>query len=278
MVRGRARGGKRSLPPPPPELTTKALCPPPPHHHPKLPHLDPPQPTLPTAPPPRGLRPTSTGGESRTKARRRPPRALTFRTAHSENSVHQLRRSKPDPLWPHRGGAVPVPPCYTRVPFRAGGPQRGVKPPPPCAHPMAPDTKGLPHNVMMSGVNGCPVPLCYPVGPGVGERGRANAYFRPRPPLGNARRFSKAFSRCPPFFPFFHAKERSAVVLNWCPPRFPLFPHPSLCTPPSPPCVAGSRDTALTPAIDLSDSELRDLILVHWTVWTEDRGGRRGWS
>ena len=51
MVRGRARGGKRSLcPPPPHELTTKALCQTPPH--PQLPHLDPPPPRSPLPEPP----------------------------------------------------------------------------------------------------------------------------------------------------------------------------------------------------------------------------------
>ena len=50
MVRGRARGGKGSLCPPPPPAA-------PPPHHPKSPHLDPPQPTLPTAPPPPPPRP-----------------------------------------------------------------------------------------------------------------------------------------------------------------------------------------------------------------------------
>ena len=34
---------------------------------------------------------------------------------------------------------------------------------------------------------------------------------------------------------------------------------------------AGGRDTALTPAIDLSDRELREVILEHWTESNEDR-------
>ena len=76
-VQGEVRG---ACAPPPPT--------PPPQIAPPGPPTDPPNPTPPIArpgtppsnappPPPRGLRPTSTGGgESRIKARRRPPRAL----------------------------------------------------------------------------------------------------------------------------------------------------------------------------------------------------------
>ena len=70
MVRGRTRGGKRSLPPPPPELTTKALCQPPPPTTPNCPSLNPP-------PPPGAFGPLLLGGIHIQKRGDGPPVACT---------------------------------------------------------------------------------------------------------------------------------------------------------------------------------------------------------